>query len=161
MLTLLHIDGADNYPDFGDLFLRKKEEIEMLLPDILNDILEKDTFRCMNTESFPCSLLLIGKDSPDELFGLVETWNQDICRKAKADANAWIEEGCPIGGQSETVKNAYFSLKEANDLVSPAGHHAILDNHCCLHSVLSKEELTDIHKYPERYIVAEMEFVYA
>lgn len=103
--------------------------------------------------------VIFGATDPVKFMAMVQDWNNTIRRNAITNVNMWLQHSAGLNNQF--TYGAKNWMAEADNMFTPSGFHCVISKergHEYLHTVLSDEQVQEMCKNPQNYIIANVTF---
>lgn len=103
--------------------------------------------------------VIFGATNPIRFLAMVQDWNEAIRRNAITNVKMWLQHSANLNNQF--TYGAKNWMAEADDMFTPSGFHCIISKehgYDRLHTVLSNEQMQEMCKNPQNYIIANVTF---
>lgn len=99
--------------------------------------------------------VIFGATNPISFLAMVQDWNEAIRRNAITNVKMWLQHSAGLNNQF--TYGAKNWMAEADDMFTPSGFHCVISKGY-LHTVLSNEQVQEMCKNPQNYIIASVTF---
>lgn len=99
--------------------------------------------------------VIFGATNSIRFLAMVQDWNEAIRRNAITNVKMWLQHSAGLNNQF--TYGAKNWMAEADDMFTPSGFHCVISKGY-LHTVLSNEQVQEMCKNPQNYIIASVTF---